>query len=110
MATTYKILGQSAPTDTNNADMITVGSGKSMVISTLHVANTTTSYATCRIFVRIAGASAAASNAIAYDATIPANDTKSLTLGITLGATDVITVRSSVSNALTFHAFGSEIA
>lgn len=110
MPTTYKVLGQSAPADTNNANLYTVPSATSTVVSTIAVTNTTGTAATCRIFVRIAAASAATSNALLYDATIPANSTTSLTLGVTLAATDVITVRSGTSNALTFHAYGSEIS
>lgn len=110
MATTYKILGQSAPADTNNADLYTVGAGKSAVISTLTIANVTGSAATARVFARVAGATAAAGNALVYDVSVAANSTTALTLGITLAATDVITVRSSVTSALTFQAFGSEIA
>lgn len=110
MATTYKVLGQAAPANTSNANLYTVPSATSAVVSTIHVANTTTASATCRIFIRIAGAAAAASNAIAYDAYVFPNDTKSLTIGATLAATDVITIQTSVPNALTFTAFGSEIA
>lgn len=110
MAFTYKVLGQSAPADTNNADLYTVGSGKSAVVSTINVANVSGSAATFRIYVRVAGASAADSNALAKDVTIPANSLSGISLGVTLAATDVLTVRSSVSNALTFQAFGSEVA
>jgi len=110
MATTYKVLGQSAPTDTSNAVLYTVPSSTSAVVSTLAIANVTGTAATCRIFVRIAGAAAATTNAILYDASIPANSTTSLTLGITLATTDVISVRTGTANSLTFSAFGSEIA
>jgi hypothetical protein len=110
MATTYKILGQSAPASTANADLITVGALKSQIVSTLHIANTTASDATCRVFVRIAGAAAATTNAILYDVTVPANGLYALTEGITLATTDVITVRTGTSNALTFTAFGTEIS
>jgi hypothetical protein len=110
MATTYKILGQAAPTSTSNADLITVGASKSQIISTLSIANTTTSDATCRVFARIAGAAAAASNALMYDVTVGANSVQSLTLGISLAATDVLTVRTGTANALTFTAFGTEIS
>jgi len=108
MAIAYKVLGQAAPADTNNANLITVGAGKSQVISTLVVANTTATAATCRVFARIAGAAAAASNAVLYDTSIPANSTASFTLGISLAATDILTVRSGTANALTFTAFGME--
>jgi hypothetical protein len=104
------VLGQSAPSTTSNADLITVGSGKQQIISSIVIANTTTANTTARVFVRIAGAAAAASNAVLYDVPIPLNSTASFTLGITLAATDVVTVRTSTSNALTFTAFGTELA
>jgi hypothetical protein len=108
--TTYKILGQSAPSSTANVDMITVGASKSHIISTLNVANVTSSAATARVFARIAGAAAAAGNAILYDVSIPANSSATFTLGMTLAATDVLTVQTGTSNALTFTAFGTELA
>jgi hypothetical protein len=107
--TTYKILGQSAPANTSNADLITVGASKSQIISTLHIANATATDATARVFARIAGAAAAAGNSVIYDVTVPGNGFLSLTLGITLAATDVVTVRTGTANALTFTAFGTEI-
>lgn len=109
MATVYKILGQSRPANTSNADLITVGASKAQVISSLTVCNTTGSAATYRIFARIAGAAAAEGNAVAYDVAIAANDTVGLTLGLCLAATDKLTIRSGTSNALCFTAFGSEI-
>lgn len=110
MATTnYKILGQSAPADTSNADLITASAGHEYVISSLVIANTTTSSATARVFARINAAAAAASNAILYDVSIPANSTATFTLGMTIDASDVITIRTGTANALTFTAFGSDI-
>lgn len=110
MATAYKILGQSAPSDTNNADLYTVPSSKSAVISTLLVTNTGSSASTCRIYARENGASAAKSNAIIYDGSVSGNDFKAITVGITLAAGDIITVQSGIADALTFQAFGSEVA
>jgi hypothetical protein len=110
MATAYKILGQAAPANTSNADLITVGASKQQIISTLVIANTTATDATCRVFARIGGAAAAASNAIIYDLTIAGNSIQAFTLGISITATDVITIRSGTSNALTFTAFGTEIS
>ena len=108
MANAYKILGQAVPA--TSSDVITVGSGKSVVVSTLVVANTTSNAATCRIHARIAGASVATSNALAYDIILLGNTTQTFTLGITLAATDVLTVVSGTSGALTVTAFGSEIS
>ena len=110
MATSYKILGQAAPSDTSNADLYTVPASTEAVISTLLVTNTTGTDATCRIFARVAGAAAAASNAVIYDGTVTANDFTAITVGITLAATDVISVQSGTGSALTFQAFGSEIS
>lgn len=110
MAIAYKVLGQSAPADTSNADLYTVPIAKSAVVSTILVTNTTATAATCRIFIRVAGAAAATSNAVVYDATVAANDFTAVTVGFTLGATDAITVQSGTANALTFQAFGSEIS
>lgn len=110
MPTTYKVLGQSAPTDTNNADLYTVGSGKSAVISTISITNDSGAAATAQIYIRVSGATASLSNALVYNTSFAANSTTALTFGITLAETDVVSVRTSVANALTFMAFGSEIS
>ncbi len=52
---------------------------------------------TYRIAVRVAGAALAAAQYLAYDVSLPGNASDTLTLGITLGATDVITVYSSAA-------------
>jgi hypothetical protein len=108
MASTYKVLAQSAPSATTNTDVYTVGSGKSAVVSTITVCNRSTS-ATYRIAVRPLGATLANQHYIVYDSTVPANDTISLTIGVTLAATDVVTVYASTAN-LSVNLFGVEIA
>lgn len=110
MPTIYKVLGQSAPANTSNADAYTVPALTSAVLSTIVVANTTATAATARIFVRIAGGAAAASNAIVYDTTFNGNSTTAFTIGVTLATTDIITVQTGTANALTFTVFGSEIS
>lgn len=109
MATTYKVLGQSNPAATTATTLYTVPSATQAVISTIVIANLTSSAATFRIAVRVAGATLANSQYVAYDITVGASDSTALTLGITLNATDVVTVYASTAN-LTFTAFGSEIA
>jgi len=109
MATTYKVLGQVAPSATTATTLYTVGSGKSAVVSTIAVCNRASIAATYRIAIRIAGSALSNEEYIAYDATIGANDTIALTIGVTLAATDVITVYASNAN-LSFNAFGSEIS
>lgn len=109
MASTYKVLAQSAPSATTNTDAYTVGSGKSAVVSTITVTNRAATAATYRIAIRPLGATIANQHYIAYDSSVPANDTIALTLGITLATTDVVTVYASTAN-LSFNLFGSEIA
>lgn len=109
MPQTHKVLGQAAPADTNDANVYTVPSATQSIVSTISVANITTSAASFRIAVRPAGATIANQHWIAYDVSLGGNDAITLTLGVTLATTDVITVRSSVSNALAFSVFGVEI-
>ena len=102
-----KVLGQSNPSATTLTTLYTVPSGKEAVVSTISVANLTATAATFRIAVRVAGASIANSQYIGYDITVGASDSTLITVGITLAATDVISVYASTAN-LTFQAFGDE--
>lgn len=110
MAFGYKILGQTAPADTSNADLYTVPSSTETIVSSLAIANVTATDATYRIYIRDGGAAAANSNSLVFDATATANATTTIGIGITLSATDVITVQSGTADAITFHAFGTEVA
>jgi hypothetical protein len=110
MATTiYKVIAQNAPAATTSTDMYTVPAATQIVISTLVIANRAASTATYRIAIRPAGASLANHHYIAYDVTVGASDSTTLTLGLTLGATDVVTVYASTAN-LSFSIFGSVTA
>lgn len=109
MATAYKVLGQSAPSATTATDLYTVPSATQAIISSLVVCNRSASDVTYRIAVRPAGAALANSHYVAYDVTVGASDSTTLTLGLALEATDVVTVYASTAD-LTFSAFGSEIA
>jgi hypothetical protein len=108
MAVDYKILGQSAPSATTATTLYTVPSSTQALISTLVICNRANTTATFRVACRPAGATLANQHYINYDVTIAANDSINLTLGISLGATDVLTVYASTTN-LSFTAFGSEI-
>lgn len=110
MPTTYKILGQSLPADTNSADLYTVPSATQAVVSSVVVCNLSSSAATFRLSTAVAGATLANSQYIAYDVTVGGNDSTIITIGATLGATDKIRVRSSSASNLTFTAYGSEIS
>lgn len=109
MATAYKVLGQSNPSATTLTTLYTVPSATNAVVSSLVVANLAATTATFRIAVRVAGAAIANSQYVGYDITLGASDSTVLTLGITMGATDVLSVYASTST-VTFTAFGSEIS
>jgi len=109
MASTYKVLAQSAPSATTNTDAYTVGSGKTAVVSTITVCNRSAVAVTYRIAIRPLGATIANQHYIAYDVALAANDTTALTLGVTLGSTDVVTVYASTAD-LSFGIFGAEVA
>jgi glucose-6-phosphate dehydrogenase assembly protein OpcA len=108
MATNYKVLGQSAPSATTATTLYTVPSATEAVISTIIVANRAATAATYRIAIRPNGATLANEHYIAYDVTVGAGDSTTLTLGLTIDAADVLTVYASNAN-LTFSAFGSEV-
>jgi hypothetical protein len=109
MATTYKVLGQVNPTATTATTLYTVPSATNTVVSTLTVCNLSTASVTYRISVRPAGASQTNAMYIVYDATLTSNNTTALTIGMTLAATDIITIYASTAN-VSFSLFGSEIA
>jgi hypothetical protein len=109
MAIAYKVLGQSNPSATTATTLYTVPSATEAVVSTITICNQAASAATYRIAVRPDGASLAAQHYVAYDVSLPGNATDTLTLGITVNASDVITVYASTAT-MSFNAYGSEIA
>ena len=108
MPTNYKVLGQVAPSATTATTLYTVPSATQAVVSTIVAANRAATAATYRIAIRPAGATLANEHYIAYDVSVGGADSITLTLGITLAATDVITVYASTANT-SFSLFGSEI-
>jgi hypothetical protein len=109
MATTYKVLGQVEPSATTATTLYTVPADTQTVVSTITVCNQAGTAATYRIAVRPAGATLADQHYIVFGATVPASDSTFITAGITLNATDVLTVYAS-SATVSFNAYGSEIA
>ena len=108
MPTTYKVLAQSAPSATTNTDIYTVPANTQTVVSTIVVANRAASAATYRIAIRLNGATLANQHYVAYDVTVGASDSTTITIGITLDPAEVITVYASNAN-LSFNVFGAEI-
>jgi hypothetical protein len=110
MPTTYKVLGQSAPSAATATTLYTCPSLTQTIISTINVVNTAASAADIiRIAVRPDGATLANQHYIVYGVSLSAGATFTYTGGITIDAADVITVYST-NGTSSFNAFGSEIA
>lgn len=108
MPTAYKTLGQDSPPATTANTLYTVPAATSAVCSTLAICNRGVS-TTVRVAIRPGGATLADKHYIVYDATVNQYDSMFLTLGITLAATDVVTVYAGTAN-VSFGLFGSEIS
>ena len=109
MPTSYKVLGQVNPTATTATTAYTVPSATETIISTIVIANLGNAPGTYRIAIRPNGETLATKHYIVYDASLAPQDTQTLTMGITIDATDVVTVYSSTSS-FAFNLFGSEIS
>lgn len=105
---TYKVLGQTAPAATNyTTALYTVPGGSSAIVSTITVANISASSDTFRIRIAVADAATNNKQYLFYDTPVSANSTLTLTLGLTVAATDVIYAGSASGNC-SFSAFGQE--
>jgi len=109
MATTYKVLGQASPTSNANTDLYIVPASTQAVISSIVISNRDSSNNTFRIAVRPGGETLNVKHYISYDTDVPARDTISLSLGISLGNTDIVTV-NRMSGNISFSLFGAEIS
>ena len=109
MANAYKVLAQSAPAATTATDVYTVPAATESVISTVIIANRAATAGSFRLSVRPNGASQTDAMYIAYDVPIAANDSTTLTLGITMDAADVLTAYCSSAD-MSINVFGSEIS
>lgn len=109
MATTPKILGQSNPLAGVLTTLYTVPGSTNLVGSSLVVCNRSGTPTSFRIAIRPAGAAISDEMYLHYDTPIGGNDVYIATIGITLEATDVISVQATDAT-LSFNGFGQEIA
>lgn len=109
MATTYKVLGQSAPLATTETDLYTVPALTSAVASSIIVCNRGATQATFRVSIAVGGGATANKDYIYYDLLIAGNDTFIATIGVTLAATDKVKVYASSAN-FSFSLYGSEVS
>jgi len=110
MANAYKVLGQADLTTTDLTDVYTVPAATESVISTVIIANRTGSATTFKIAIRPDGAAISNVHYIAFGVPLAANDSTTLTLGITLNAADVVSVEAGDANAISVNIFGTEIS
>jgi len=108
MTTVYKVLGQIAPSANTATTLYTVPSANSAIISTLTICNQDAAATTFRLAVRPAGESLVSKHYLNYDTPLPGNDSITVTIGMTLAETDVVTVYAG-SATVSFNAFGNEI-
>ena len=109
MPETYKILGQVAANSNTTTNVYTVPANTQTVVSSIVIVNRNSgANCTYRVAAQRAGAALANQHYIAFDAPIAALDTVALSLGVTLGNTDIISVYSANAN-LSFSVFGTEI-
>lgn len=92
-----------------STDLYTVPAATQSVISTIVIANRSGTTGTFRLAVRPNGATLSDEHFLAYDVPLAANDSTTLTLGITMGAADVLTI-SDPSVEMSVNVFGSEIS
>lgn len=107
MAQTLKILSQTKPSATTLTDSYTVPALTTAVVSSLVVCNQSAVATSFRISVAQAGAADNPKQYLYYDVAIGSNDTFIATIGLSLGAGDVIRVYNTLAT-LSFNFFGQE--
>jgi len=108
MAITYRVLGQINPAANTQTTIYTVPAATSTIVSTVSICNTNSVATSFSLAVQPAGAALTTKNYINFNTPLPANDTITLTIGMTLGNTDVISANAASGN-VAFSVFGSEI-
>jgi hypothetical protein len=108
MATNYKILGQLNPTANVLSAVYTVPSANQAVISTIIVCNQSIADAAYSIAVVPGGETDNVKHYIVRGGAVPAADALAFSLGLSLGAGDVVRANTTSGN-LSFSIFGAEI-
>ena len=109
MAVVYKVLGQSAPANTAETTVYTVPASTYAIISQIIVTALDATRPTVTIDVRPNATAAANATKLVKDAVISPGRAHSFGRGITLDATDLITLTVSAGNEVSMQVFGTEI-
>lgn len=105
----YKVLGQINPTTTSApATLYTVPAGTQAFCSTLSICNQGSTTSNVKVAVQPSGASLDPKHYIVYNTTVYPSDSLFLTIGLSLSASDVISVQATTSS-VSFNVFGSEL-
>ena len=108
MATTYKSPAQLEPAAQTLSTLYTVPSATQAVISNIHACNLGGTSASIRVAVRPDGTSIADQHYLFFGLMITANDTVEFGHGITMDASDVLSVWSS-SGSVSFNLSYAEV-
>lgn len=110
MAEAIKVLGQADGTAAvgTYANLYACPTSTSTVVSTIAVCNITASAQTYRVGIGTASTTLSNLEHLVYGATVPANDSVFLTLGVTLTPTQKFLNYSSSNASVVFSAFGVE--
>ena len=109
MAEVHRVLAQSSPGASSLTDAYTVPGATKTIVSTITVCNRSATPTSFRISAAVAGVVDDPAQYLYYDVTLAGNDTFAATLGITLGAADVIRVWATLAT-LSFNVFGVEVS
>lgn len=107
MGVTLKVLGQSAPSAATLTTAYTVPAVTTAVLSSIRVVNRSATPTTFRIAIRPAGASISDEHYINYDDAIENGNPYTATIGVTLGAADVVSVYATLAT-VSFNIYGQE--
>lgn len=108
MAETRKVLGQASLAATTSTDVYTVPGATQAVLSSAVIANRSATDTTFRLSIAVAGAVLADKQYLYYDLALPGNSTFIATIGITLGAADVVRAYAGAAT-VSVNLFGVEI-
>lgn len=112
MATSYKTLGQVSPAATTYTELYQVPASTETIISTVTIANCTSSSRTYRLGITASATAASAialNELVAFDVAIAGNDTVALTLGLTMNDRKKLIGYASAAS-VAFGVFGSEFS
>lgn len=109
MPSVYKVLGQASPAAGNaETALYTVPAGGQAVVSTLALLGPSAAGTTFRLRIAVANAASSTKQYLLYDLPVGTAEPRLFTIGITLGAGDVVYCAAAAANGVV-QLFGQEI-